>query len=167
MKKFLSILLIVLLSAVAVFAAGVFDGKRGNGGSSNPPGSNEPTMPPFITEGPNPINPPLINCFQMAAYVSGHTYDVRIALCMMQGGQTGGDVYAFYLYVDTPLPTDVPVLLVNQTTGETHTVVFEGGTTSCWVPLGNALGSWMVRFGSSNYGYFTVTNSMLMGAIVY
>ena len=162
MKKILSIVLIVLLSAVAVFASGVFDGGRGNGGSSNPP-----TTPPFITEGPSPINPPLRHCYEMPASLNGRTYVVKIALCMMQGGHTGGDAYAFYLYVDTPLPMDVPVLLVNQTTGETHTVIFEQGTTSCWVPLGNALGSWMVRIDSGNYGYFTVTNSMLMGAIVY
>ncbi len=173
MKKFLSILLVVLLSGVVVFASGVFDDDP----PRNPPGGNDPTTPVLVTEvpgtrppvnRPGPNNPPL-HCYAMSVRdaVTGHISQIRIGLGMsIEAPLDHNDpgTYAFYLYIDTPLSYPVQVVYVNQTTGETYYVTLEAGTTCCWVPIGNAQGSWMVQFGS-DYGYYTVINDLFYGMI--
>lgn len=182
MKKILSIILIILLSAVAVFAFGVLDGDPRDSGVSNSPGSDDPNTPYLVTEGsgcrppinrPGPNNPPLrLQCHSMVVQMpaTGQTYQVRIGLGMLMDAPVQHDdtgTYAFYLYIDTPLADPVMVVYTNQTTGATYMVTLDAGSTCCWVPVGDPLGPWMVQFGVGNYGFFTVTSELFYSGISF
>lgn len=181
MKKLLSTFFVAILSGAGVFAFGGLDNNPGNNGTidghdgnnGNNGGNNTPNSPYFPTEpvGPNRPRPiPLsygVHTMYVQDCLSGNTFAVRIGLGMVMDAPVDHNdmgTYAFYLYVDEPLTYPVQVMYVNQTTGETYYVTLEAGSRWCGVPLGNALGSWMVQFGS-NYGCFTVTSDQFYGGI--
>ena len=146
MKKILSILCIILLSCVSLFASALSDGDPGNGNSSSPGG--------LVTEGGGrntgrggPAQPVVIPLFFEP------NYTVNLGLGFWFDGTP-----EFMLFFPQPSQSTETVEFVNMTTGNSYYGVLAAGATSCWVNVADAIGPWMVRIGT-RVTYFTITSA--------
>lgn len=146
MKKILSILCIILLSCVSLFASALADGDPGNGNPSSPGG--------LVTEGGGrntgrggPAHTVVIPLF------FGLDCTVNLGLGLWFDGTP-----EFILSFSQPSQSTETVEFVNMTTGNSYYGVLAAGTTSCAVKVADAIGPWMVRIGT-RVTYFTITSA--------
>ena len=175
MRKLFSVLLMILLSAVGAIASGglvVLSSPMG-GAVSGDDGSDPPTV--WVTEGagcrpprPGGPHPPLAPIHYMPFQSPGspqvHQATIGLGYDFTYVERDGGR-YAFYLSIDSPLGRRVYVTYYNQTDGRMYRTYLDPGSTLCWVPVEDPLGSWMVEIGTGNVGYFNVTSDMFYDSL--
>lgn len=165
MKKFLSILFVILLSGASLLAAGLFDddprihnGNNGNNGNSSSTttlitegnGRNIPKGGDVTPDQPQPIVPVIPLSFSPGSPFYGNV--VNLGLGFWFDGTP-----EFMLFFNQSFRTSRNIEFVNLTTGNTYYGVLPAGSTSCWVNVADAIGPWMVRIDNS-VAYFTITS---------